>query len=136
MSEPRFLASSFPPLSLSFNRCSIDGVQTRQQRGGRHAAQIKFKKSCYSAAKRACAGKRGARQGVAGKTYSDVETSVASWQPEIELRVYVEHQERQRPQFGRELCRRSAIEFRNLVHRGLWQPGTLRSTPASLRTSN
>jgi hypothetical protein len=36
---------------------------------------------------------RGARQGVASQACRDIETALASRQPEIKLRIYVEHQE-------------------------------------------
>ena len=65
------------------------------------------------------------RQGVAGEADDDAAIAVAARHPEIELRLYARDQERQRPQSHREPCRDRAAQFRDLVHRGLWHPGTV-----------
>ena len=65
------------------------------------------------------------RQGAAGKAGPDAAAAVAARHPEIELRLYDRRQERLRPQSHGEPRRQGAAEFRNLVHRGLWQPGTV-----------
>ena len=59
--------------------------------------------------------------------------------PKSNFEYTADHQERQRPQSGRELRRPGAGQFRDLVHRGLWHARNcprFRSMPASPRTSS
>ena len=51
--------------------------------------------------------------------------ALAARHAEIELRLHARHQERQRAQSHREPRRDRAAQFRDLVHRGLWHPGTV-----------
>ena len=65
------------------------------------------------------------RQGAAGQARGHAAAALAARHPEVELRLYPHHQERQRAQSDRQLRRDRAAQFRDLVHRSLRHPGTL-----------